>query len=282
MSPAAVLVGRTGSDIVNNVLSLGVMSATGLLVGWRIRTSVPEAVVGFLLILAVRLRHLLGDDLRRAGRPDARGRQQRLVHVHLPADVHRQHVRAVREPAGVLRAFAEWNPVSAVTQAARELFGNGPAATGGAWSLEHPVAYGLSGSGSSWRCSCRCRSANTSRPRTSRSHRFGASSVEVLWGRQAEPRGRGILGHAVHDRPQRRRQAVRPPVRGAAPPPGLAVGAMAPDFEYLVHLSATRTIGHTIPGLFVLCLPSALLVLFLWHRLVGPVLAPCCGREPAG
>ena len=55
--------------------------------------------------------------------------------------------------------------------------------------------------------------------------------------------------------------------------PGLAVGAMAPDFEYLVHLSAHRTIGHTIPGLFVLCLPSALLVLFLWHRLVGPVLA---------
>jgi membrane-bound metal-dependent hydrolase YbcI (DUF457 family) len=55
--------------------------------------------------------------------------------------------------------------------------------------------------------------------------------------------------------------------------PGLAVGAMAPDFEYLVHLSPTRTIGHTIPGLFVLCLPSALVVLFLWHRLVGPVLA---------
>jgi len=55
--------------------------------------------------------------------------------------------------------------------------------------------------------------------------------------------------------------------------PGLAVGAMAPDFEYLVHLSPTRTIGHTIPGLFVLCLPSALVVLFLWHQFVGPVLA---------
>src|SRR5919109_2188779 len=59
--------------------------------------------------------------------------------------------------------------------------------------------------------------------------------------------------------------------RGMLSLPGLAVGAMAPDFEYLVHLSATRTIGHTIPGLFVLCLPSALLVLLLWHRLVGPV-----------
>ena len=41
MSPAAVLVGRTASDIVNNVLSLGVMSLTGLVVGWQ-----PD---GFLL-----------------------------------------------------------------------------------------------------------------------------------------------------------------------------------------------------------------------------------------
>lgn len=61
--------------------------------------------------------------------------------------------------------------------------------------------------------------------------------------------------------------------QGKLPLPGLAVGAMAPDFEYLVYLSAHRTIGHTLPGLFVLCLPSALLVLFVWHRLVGPVLA---------
>jgi hypothetical protein len=49
---------------------------------------------------------------------------------------------------------------------------------------------------------------------------------------------------------------------------------MAPDFEYLVHLSPTRTIGHTIPGLFVLCLPTGLAVLWLWHRLVAPVLVP--------
>jgi len=45
----------------------------------------------------------------------------------------------------VLRTFADWNPVSAITQAARELFGNvdPAAAAGGAWSLEHPVVYGL-------------------------------------------------------------------------------------------------------------------------------------------
>ena len=46
-----------------------------------------------------------------------------------------------------MQTFAEWNPVSAVTQAARDLFGNpnpnplAPPPTG--WALTHPVAYTL-------------------------------------------------------------------------------------------------------------------------------------------
>jgi hypothetical protein len=76
------------------------------------------------------------------------------------------------------------------------------------------------------------------------------------------------IAHSVAARPIRRLSGGRLLL------PALAVGAMAPDFEYLVHLSATRTIGHTIPGLFVLCLPTALVVLWFWHRLVAPVLAP--------
>ena len=39
-----------------------------------------------------------------------------------------------------LRAIAEWNPVSAVTQACRELWGNGPpVGPDAAWPLQHPV-----------------------------------------------------------------------------------------------------------------------------------------------
>ena len=51
MARSAVLLGRTGSDIFYNSTSIFVMSLTGLAVGWRIRTSVPEAVGGFLLLL---------------------------------------------------------------------------------------------------------------------------------------------------------------------------------------------------------------------------------------
>jgi ABC-type multidrug transport system permease subunit len=46
---------------------------------------------------------------------------------------------------GPLQTFAEWNPVSAVTQAARELFGNIPAGTAEptSWPLQNPVLYTL-------------------------------------------------------------------------------------------------------------------------------------------
>ena len=48
---SAVLVGRTTSDVVYNIISLVIMALTGLLVGWRIREGVVDALVGFLLLL---------------------------------------------------------------------------------------------------------------------------------------------------------------------------------------------------------------------------------------
>ena len=44
----------------------------------------------------------------------------------------------------VLRTIADWNPVSAVTAAARELFGNpNPSASIHAWPMQHPVVAAL-------------------------------------------------------------------------------------------------------------------------------------------
>ena len=46
---------------------------------------------------------------------------------------------------GPLATFANWNPISAVAQAARERFGNlGPdAVVPDVWALQHPVLYTL-------------------------------------------------------------------------------------------------------------------------------------------
>jgi hypothetical protein len=100
---SAVLVGRTASDVVYNVLSIAIMSLTGLLVGWRIRGSLLDALGGLPAAAAVRLRLLVGDGLRGSAGAERRGRQQRVVHGHLPADLHLQRLRAPREPSGPLR-----------------------------------------------------------------------------------------------------------------------------------------------------------------------------------
>lgn len=44
---------------------------------------------------------------------------------------------------GWLRTVAEWNPISAVATALRDLFGNAPVPEGAAWPVAHPVAGSL-------------------------------------------------------------------------------------------------------------------------------------------
>lgn len=49
---------------------------------------------------------------------------------------------------------------------------------------------------------------------------------------------------------------------------GLLVGTFAPDFEYFLRLAPNDRFGHTLLGTFVLTLPVALLVLWLFHAFV--------------
>lgn len=41
---------------------------------------------------------------------------------------------------------------------------------------------------------------------------------------------------------------------------------MSPDFIYFLRLSPRGHFGHTIPGLFLFCLPASLIVLWVFHR----------------
>jgi len=54
---------------------------------------------------------------------------------------------------------------------------------------------------------------------------------------------------------------------------GLLVGTFAPDFEYFLRLAPDDGFGHTLLGAFVLTLPLALLVLWLFHNFVKLPLA---------
>ena len=83
MSASAVLVGRTTSDIIYNVLSVAIMAVTGLVVGWRIGP-LCRCDYRFRTVVADRLRLLVGHGVVGPPGPQRRGDQQRLVHGDLP------------------------------------------------------------------------------------------------------------------------------------------------------------------------------------------------------
>ncbi len=145
MSRSAVLVGRTASDVVYNVLSLLIMAATGLLVGWRIHNGLLGAVGAFalLLLFAYAFSWVMAYVGLLVPSPEVVNNASFLV-IFPVTFIANTFVPAENLP-GPLKTFAEWNPVSAVTQAARELFGNIPAGAPEptAWPLENPVIYTL-------------------------------------------------------------------------------------------------------------------------------------------
>ena len=144
MARSAVLVGRTASDIFYNSTSLLVMSLAGLLVGWRVRTSVLEAVGGFLLLLVFSyaiswIMAYVG--LKVSGVEVVQNASFMFI---MPMTFVSNAFVPVHDLPGPLKVFAEWNPVSAVAQGAREAFGNtigGPEPD--TWALQNPVWYTL-------------------------------------------------------------------------------------------------------------------------------------------
>lgn len=145
MSRSAVLVGRTVSDIVYNVLSLGIMASTGFLMGWRIRTSLLEGIGGFVLLLlfAYAFSWVMAYIGLLVPSPEVVNNASFLV--IFPLTFIADTFVPSRELPTVLRVFAEWNPVSSVTLATRQLFGNTipSAASPDVWSLQHPGLYTL-------------------------------------------------------------------------------------------------------------------------------------------
>jgi len=144
MARSAVLLGRTGSDIAYNSISILVMTITGLIVGWRIHTSAPSAVVGFLMLLM--FAYTISWVMAYVGLkvPSVEVVNNASFMVIFPLTfIANTFVQADRLP-GPLKVFAEWNPVSAVAQTVREAFGNtGTAPVPNVWSLQNPIAYTL-------------------------------------------------------------------------------------------------------------------------------------------
>jgi len=140
ISRASVLVGRSISSLIHSSIGIAVMGVTGLLVGWRIRSDVADATLGFLLLLLfgfamVWLGIWVGSMMR-----TVEAVQGLMFTVMFPLTFVANTFAPTENMPDWLRTIAEWNPVSSLAQACRELWGNAPAAPAdAAWPLQHAV-----------------------------------------------------------------------------------------------------------------------------------------------
>nr|WP_247829276.1 ABC transporter permease [Arthrobacter antioxidans] len=146
MSSSAVLVGRTNSDLVLNTLSVTIMMGTGFLVGWRVTTPLTSVLAGIGLLLLFSyafswVMALLGMSVKS---PEVINNASFMILFPLTF-ISIAFVQSQNLP-GPLETFANWNPVSALVQAVRELFGNtGTVPTPDAWPMQNALLTVLIG-----------------------------------------------------------------------------------------------------------------------------------------
>jgi ABC transporter DrrB family efflux protein len=144
MARAAYLVGHVLAELGALVLSVAVLSLSGLIVGWGIHSDVLHAIAGYGVILLFAFATLwcgtlLGLVVRS---PDAA--QGMVFMVVFPLTFLASTFVPITGFSPVLRAIAEWNPISALAAAVRTLFGNPTAMPPDpAWPLAHCVAFSI-------------------------------------------------------------------------------------------------------------------------------------------
>jgi ABC-2 type transport system permease protein len=145
MSRAAVLVGRTTSDLLNNVLVVAVMVLCGLLVGWRTHTDPLSVAGGFGLLLMFGyamswISATIGLSVKSVEVAQSAG----FIWMFPLTFLSNAFVPTDNMPL-VLQRIADWNPISAIVLELRNLWGNKglPPHSESGFPVEHPGVYAL-------------------------------------------------------------------------------------------------------------------------------------------
>ena len=140
INPAAVLVGRSMSSLLHSSIGIVIMSLTGLVVGWRIREGFLDAALAYLLLLMwgfamIWVGILVGSAMRSVEAVNGL-----MFATMFPITFLADTFAPTEGMPSVLRTIAEWNPLSSLVQAVRELWGNDvPVRADAALPLHHPV-----------------------------------------------------------------------------------------------------------------------------------------------
>lgn len=141
MSRAAVPLGQTAADLLTTAVSLVPLMLVGLAMGWRIENGLPGALGALGVLMLFRFATAwVGTYLGLVSKSEEAAGQLGSATFVLPM-LSSAYLPTAGLP-GWLRTVAEWNPISAVATAVRQLCGNAgaEAAAGAAWPAAHPVA----------------------------------------------------------------------------------------------------------------------------------------------
>jgi ABC-2 type transport system permease protein len=136
---SSVLAGRVLADLLTEVLAVAVLIVTGLAVGWRIHHGLGNALLAFglCLLIAFAMTWVGAWAGMLVKNPEAAASLGFIFFLPL-VFVSNTFVPTQGMPSW-LQVVANWNPVSAVASACRNLFGNpNPASTISAWPMQHP------------------------------------------------------------------------------------------------------------------------------------------------
>jgi ABC-2 type transport system permease protein len=142
---SALILGRTLGDSLLNIVVLAVMGIAGFVVGWRPTSGVFSIVLAFLFLL------FFGYALSWVGiyiglsARDARVVQNVSFLVTFPLTFLSNAFAPTTGMPRPLQYVAEWNPVSTMVAACRQLFGleNQFGATAGSFPSENPLTMSL-------------------------------------------------------------------------------------------------------------------------------------------
>jgi ABC-2 type transport system permease protein len=140
----AVLVGRSLADVMTAAICAAFVAVTGLVIGWRPDASAASIAGGFGIFLLFSYALSWGCAcLGMVSKSPESAQGIGLVILFPLAIVSNALVPTEHMPV-VLQTIANWNPVSAVTAACRQLFGNpNPSASINAWPMQHAILASL-------------------------------------------------------------------------------------------------------------------------------------------
>ena len=145
IASSTFLSGHSVASLIRSIIPIVFMTATGLAIGWRIHSSVTDALAGYVLMFVFSFAVIWIGVMMASLVPTPEAVQGIAFVVIFPITFIASTFVPTSTLPGALKTFAEWNPTTSLANALRHQFANPGGAINhdAAWSLAHPVAYTL-------------------------------------------------------------------------------------------------------------------------------------------